>query len=238
MTDLEYLKRYGNPETFLADQEKLKQGVPVQYIVGNVDFYGLPIHVNPSVLIPRFETEELVERTIALIHQMWDQPVRIADIGTGSGCIAIALKKKVDSEVVAVERSKEALEVAKENAFFNQVDITFLEGDLLTPLTGTFDVVISNPPYISRDETIMELVEKNEPHEALYADENGTYYYRKMLENVRSYLNKKALIAFEIGSKQKEALLALASKTFPSAHSWVEQDLQRRDRFFFLTLDE
>lgn len=237
MTDLEYLKKYGNRATFLEDQEKLKQGVPVQYLVGHVSFYGYPIKVNPHVLIPRFETEELVEKVLHYVKEK-TAPLRIADIGTGSGCIAIALAKKLHSEIVAVDLSREALAVARENAAINQVSITFLEGDLLGPLEGTFDVIISNPPYIAPEEEIMEIVRKNEPALALYAEEDGTYCYRKMLESISPYLKKQSLVAFEIGAAQGEKLLTYAQQLFPNQTAWIEQDLQGRDRFFFLSIDE
>lgn len=237
MTDLEYLKKYGNRATFLEDQEKLKQGVPVQYLVGHVSFYGYPIKVNPHVLIPRFETEELVEKVLHYVKEK-TAPLRIADIGTGSGCIAIALAKKLRSEIVAVDISKEALAVARENATINQVSITFLEGNLLEPLEGSFDVIISNPPYIAKEEEIMEIVRKNEPALALYAEEDGTYCYRKMLESISPYLKKQSLVAFEIGADQGEKLLTYAQQLFPNQTAWIEQDLQGRDRFFFLSIDE
>lgn len=232
MKDIEYLKKYGNPDTFFEDKEKLGK-VPVQYLVGNVDFYGIPIKVNPNVLIPRFETEELVEKIIKYSKKL-NKKLSIVDLGTGSGCIAIALAKKLNAKVTAVDISPLALETAKQNALNNQVEIDFLEGNMLEPLSSTFDIIVSNPPYIDESEEIMELVKNNEPSLALYAYENGTYYYRKILENAQTYLNNKGIIAFEIGDKQGPKLIELSQQCFPNSESRIEQDMQGRDRFFFL----
>lgn len=229
MTDLEYLKKYykGNLEEAIS---KLNEGIPVQYIVGNVDFYGINLDVNPSVLIPRFETEELVYKVLK--YSSVKNP-RIVDIGTGSGAIAIALKKNIPCEVVATDISSDALEVAKNNAFKNNVSIDFRLGNILEPLNGKFDIIISNPPYIAYDEEIMEIVKNNEPHIALYADNNGLYYYEEILKNIKDYLNNKYLIAFEIGEKQGEALKKI-SKKYLNKEAIIEKDMQGRDRFAFI----
>lgn len=235
MTDIEYLKKYLEPSKLKEGIEQLKQGLPVQYIVGNVDFYGYPIKVNRSVLIPRFETEELVDRTIRYVKQYLGESIRIVDLGTGSGCIAITLKKELpSSDIVAVDISKEALDVARQNARLNQVEITFLEGDMLKPLNGKFDLIISNPPYIGTEEKIMDLVYQNEPHQALFAPHQGLYYYEQILTHVENYLNQYFILAFEIGYQQGDALLELAHSLFPQANIKIEQDLQGRDRYLFI----
>ncbi len=235
MTDIEYLKKYLEPSKLEEGIEQLKQGLPVQYIVGNVDFYGYPIKVNRSVLIPRFETEELVDRTIRYVKQYLGESIRIVDLGTGSGCIAITLKKELpSSDIVAVDISKEALDVARQNARLNQVEITFLEGDMLKPLNGKFDLIISNPPYIGTEEKIMDLVYQNEPHQALFAPHQGLYYYEQILTHVENYLNQYFILAFEIGYQQGDALLELAHSLFPQANIKIEQDLQGRDRYLFI----
>ena len=135
MTDIEYLKKYLTKEKFDEGIEKLKQGIPVQYIVGSTNFYGYEIKVNENVLIPRFETEQLIEKTINYIKEYFDKNISIVDLGTGSGCIAITLKKKINADVTAVDISEKALNVAKENAINNDVQIEFLQGDMLNPLT-------------------------------------------------------------------------------------------------------
>ena len=239
MTELEYLKKYLEKEKLEEGIKQLESGVPVQYIVGNVDFYGNIIEVNPNVLIPRFETEELVDRTITYIKKYLGTHGKIVDLGTGSGCIAITLKKKLpDFSLTAVDISKEALEVAKRNAKNNDVAIQFLEGDMLEPLEETYDVVISNPPYIGEEEDIMDLVYDHEPHLALFAPNQGLYYYEKILTHVENYLNDSFLLAFEIGESQGEALLTLATSTFPQDSVWLEKDLQGRDRYLFVVRSE
>ena len=134
MQEREYLKKYLDSSKLEEGIKLLEEGVPVQYIVGNVDFYGNIFKVNKNVLIPRFETEELVEKTINYISDYFDKKIDIVDIGTGSGCIAITLKKNLDCNVDAVDISPNALEVAKENAKVLNTEVNFIEGDLLKPL--------------------------------------------------------------------------------------------------------
>lgn len=233
MKDIGYLKKYykGNIE---EAKERLKQGEPVQYIIGNVDFYGNIINVNKNVLIPRFETEELMSRTIDYIKFNYNNKLDIADIGTGSGCIAITLKKELNCNVDAVDISSKAIELAKENALANNVDIDFYIGNLLEPLNKKYDIIISNPPYISYDEEIMDIVKNNEPEIALYAPNDGTYYYKEILKNSRKYLKGEFSIIFEIGSKQGDKLISLAKKYYPEARIKIDQDLQGNDRYCFI----
>lgn len=233
MNDLEYLKKYYNGDIEDAIK-RLNDGEPVQYIVGNVDFYGNIFEVNKNVLIPRFETEELVDKTINYINEYFDKKVDIVDIGTGSGCIAITLKKNLDSNVDAVDISVNALEVAKKNASNLNANVNFIEGDLLNPLTKKYDVIVSNPPYIAYDEEIMEIVKNNEPHLALYADNNGLKCYEEILKAANKYLNEKSLIAFEIGYTQANAIKSIAKQYFPNSIIRVEKDLQGKDRFIFI----
>lgn len=234
MTDIEYLKKYydGPLEEALKELEK---GKPVQYIVGNVDFFGINLKVNENVLIPRFETEELVDKVINY-SKIFNKKLKVVDIGTGSGAIAITLKKKLNAELTATDISNEALEVAKENALINNVQIDFKLGNLLEPLNEKYDILVSNPPYIAYDEEIMEIVKNNEPHLALYAANNGLYCYEEILKNVKNYLNEKALIAFEIGEKQGEALKELSLK-YLNVEAKIEKDLQGRERFAFIFLN-
>ena len=230
MTDLEYLKKYYQGDLEEA-KKKLAAGLPVQYIVGNVDFYGITLKVNEDVLIPRFETEELVSKVIQYAANFKNPS--IVDIGTGSGAIAITLKKKLTSSVTATDISKKALNVAKENALENNASINFKEGNLLEPLTEKYDIVVSNPPYIAYDEEIMDVVKNNEPHLALYAPNNGIYYYEEILKNIKKYLNDKYLIAFEIGKSQGKKIQEL-SKKYLDNEAVIEKDLSGRDRFAFI----
>jgi release factor glutamine methyltransferase len=233
MNELEYLKKYykGNIEDAI---NLLNSGIPVQYIVGNVDFYGLNIEVNKNVLIPRFETEELIEKTIEYSKKYLIEPLDIVDLGTGSGCIAITLKKHLNALVDAVDISSSALDAAKKNAKNNNVDINFYNGDMLNPLDKKYDLIISNPPYISKEEEIMNIVKNNEPHIALYADNYGLYFYEEILKNAKKYLKNKAIIAFEIGEKQGIKIKEIALKYFNNSKISIEKDLTGVDRFFFL----
>ena len=231
MTELEYLEKYLPSEKLEEGIRKYNLGIPVQYIVGNVDFYGNIIEVNENVLIPRFETEELVDRVIKRLKDKIN--LDIVDLGTGSGCIAIALAKNLDCVVDAVDISNNALEVAKKNACDNNVNINFYLGDMLEPLNKKYDLIISNPPYIAYDEEIMNIVKYNEPSIALYADNGGLYYYEQILKKCAKYLKKNGLIAFEIGYKQADKITKLAYY-YLNCEVRVEQDLQGRDRYIFI----
>ena len=236
MTDIEYLKKYLPEEKLEDGLKRLEKGEPVQYIVGNVDFYGFTFKVNPCVLIPRFETEELVSKTIEYANIVFKEPFKAVDLGTGSGCIAITLKKKLGSkiDISAVDISKAALEVAMENAKDNEVEINFYHGDMLEPLNEKYDLIISNPPYISADEEIMKIVKDNEPSIALYAENDGLANYEKILSKARNYLNSKSMLAFEIGWWQASRVIEIANKYFPESLIKVEKDLQEKDRFVFI----
>ena len=233
MTDIEYLKKYLNENELEEGLKKLKTGYPAQYIIGDVNFYGNKILVNENVLIPRFETELLVEKTINYIKETFNGNIKILDIGTGSGAIAISLKKAFpNSEVTAIDISEEALKVAKENAKLNNVEINFIKSDILSNVKGKFDVVISNPPYIDYDEKIDEKVRKYEPHLALFADDNGLYFYKEIFKNIKSFLKGKFLLAFEIGEKQGKILEEEALKYFNNV--FIEKDFPGKDRFLFI----
>ena len=232
MKDIEYLKKYykGNLEEAL---KQLELGIPVQYIVGNVNFYGYDFKVNKDVLIPRFETEELVNRTIKYIKKYISTP-KIVDVGTGSGCIAITLSKELNMRVDATDISPKALEIAKINNKDNNSNVTFYEGNMLEPLKKIYNVIISNPPYISRNEEIEDIVKKNEPEIALYADNDGLYYYEQILKNAKNYLEEKSIIAFEIGYLQGKQIESIAKQYFPESEILIEQDLSNKDRFIFI----
>lgn len=231
---IEYLKKYLKQDNLEEGIKKLNQGIPVQYIIGNVDFYGNLIDVNENVLIPRFETEGLVEKTIERLKNK--NNLKIVDLGTGSGCIAITLAKKLNCKVDAVDISPKALEVAKKNAKNNNVSINFYLGDLLTPLKNKYDCIISNPPYIAYDEDVMDIVYNNEPHIALFASNNGLKCYEDILKNCHKYLNEKALIAFEIGYKQGKKIKELALKYLDCTVT-IEKDLSDKDRYVFIQLN-
>lgn len=230
----EYLKRYykGNLDDALA---RLKNGEPAQYIVGNTNFYGYEINVNKNVLIPRRETEELVEAVINRLDP-FSNPV-IADVGTGSGAIAIALSNELNTHVYASDISGEALAVAAQNAVKTGANITFLQGDMLAPFIERkikIDVLVSNPPYIKEDEEIEEVVRNNEPAIALFAKNEGLEYYEKILKNAKAVLNDKFLIAFEIGLTQAEGVKRLSQKYLGLVNVEIKKDLSGKNRMVFV----
>lgn len=233
MSDIDYLKKYYDGD---IDEgiRLLKSGIPVQYIVGNVDFYGYNFLVNSNILIPRFETEELVDYTIKYVHEFFDDSVRIVDLGCGSGCISISLSCALGVCVDAVDISSDALSVARENCVRNNASVNFYLGDMFEPLHDKYDVIISNPPYISYDEDIDEIVRNNEPHLALYADNDGLYFYDEILKNCSRYLNNRFLIAFEIGCTQGDRVRNLAYKYLGDVSVSILKDLSDRDRFVFI----
>lgn len=233
MSEEEYLKKYLPQDKLENGLKQLKEGKPVQYIVGNVDFYDVNLLVNENVLIPRFETEYLVEKTINYAQNM-EAPLDILDIGTGSGAIAITLAKHIYSHVLATDISEKALNIAKKNAKRNNVNINFTQSDLFHHIKGKFDIIISNPPYIAKDEIIDPLVKNNEPHLALYAENNGLYFYQNILKNVKPYLKDKSLIAFEIGMTQSQAITELAKTYLPNSTVKTEKDLTGKDRYIFI----
>ena len=235
-SDIDYLKKYLSSDKLDEGIELLKKGISPQYIVGNVCFYGNIINVNSNVLIPRFETELLVEKTIKYSKEIFcNNKINILDIGTGSGCISITLKKELDCKVVGVDISNEALEVSRENAFSNNVDIEFINSDVFSNVSDCFDVIISNPPYIREDEEIEDIVKNNEPHLALYATDEGLYFYDRILRECKEYLNDKFLLAFEIGYKQGEDIKCLAYKYLDNINVSVEKDYSNKDRFVFIS---
>ncbi len=234
MTDKEYLEKYLPKEKIAEGLKKLKNNIPPQYIVGNVDFYDVNLLVNENVLIPRFETELLVEKTINYAKQYFQNKIDLLDIATGSGNIAITLKKHLNAKVVASDISIKALEIAKKNAQRNKQEITFIQSDMLDKIKGKFDIIISNPPYVSTEDPIDEIVKNNEPHLALYAKEDGLYYYKKILQEIKPYLKEKSLIAFEIGYKQSEKITNFIKQYLPDAIFKTEKDLTGKDRFIFI----
>ncbi len=231
-----YLYQYiDDKKNYIKGIKKIIKGIPVQQVIGNVDFNGSTIKINKDVLIPRFETEELVEKTINYITKHFNGCNTLVDLGTGSGCIAITLKKAFPNFVVeAVDISDKALKIAKYNAKKNDTDIKFYLGDMFKPLNKKYDMVISNPPYIGRTEEIMDLVKNNEPSIALFADNQGLKCYKDILKDAHKYLNKKNLISFEIGEKQSSLIKKMALKYYPDSKIVIEKDLQGRERFLFI----
>jgi release factor glutamine methyltransferase len=216
------------PEEQLADLknilQRLQKEEPIQYILGNTEFYGLPFFVDENTLIPRSETEELVAWVIEEVAKLQSNTVTklsILDIGTGTGCIPISLAKNLpNAKITAVDISSKALEVAKKNAQLNKVTIDFIELDILTTksLPQEFDVIVSNPPYVRALEKveIKNNVLENEPHLALFvADENPLIFYNQIADLAKQQLSKNGLLFFEINQYLgKETIALLEEKGF------------------------
>ena len=213
--------------------DKINNGYPIQYAIGNVEFLNTKINVDERVLIPRYETELLVDKTIKYIKKYFQKKVNILDLGTGSGCIAIALKKNVDCNIIALDISKEALEVAKDNADINGVDVTFLLGTMADKLSSNYDVIISNPPYIPFDGYVEDIVKNNEPNVALYAPDEGIFYYKEIISKHMNNLNKPGIMAFEIGDNEDELLMDVLKNNNITNYSF-EKDLTDRIRYLFI----
>lgn len=210
--------------------QQLSQHRPAQYIIGKADFHDLKFAVDERVLIPRPETEELVD---LILQENSRAGLRILDIGTGSGAIAISLAKaRPDWEVVAVDISEDALAVAQENARSNQVSVQFIQSDVLQAVTGQFDIIVSNPPYISPDDKdeVGANVLTSEPHLALFAEENGLAIYRQIAEQAGTFLKENGKLYFEIGYKQGQALTDLLALHFPEKRVRVIKDQFGQDR--------
>lgn len=185
--------------------KKRAERVPLQYITGEQEFMGLTFHVNSNVLIPRQDTETLVEEAIKLV----EPGMSILDMCTGSGCIIISILKKCSGiQGTGSDISKQALNVAKENAKLNNVAVDFERSDMFENLSDKYDMIVSNPPYIRSDvvPTLMPEVCEFEPLDALDGHEDGLYFYRKIIKECKSFLKEDGKILFEIGNDQGQAV--------------------------------
>jgi release factor glutamine methyltransferase len=220
--------------------ERLKKEEPIQYILGETEFYGLPFKVNKNTLIPRPETEELVEWIIKEVKKK-QELLSILDIGTGTGCIPISLKKHLpNTNISAIDISEEAIQTAKQNAKLNEVDISFIKQDILKTevLSGMFDIIISNPPYVRELEKveIKNNVLKNEPHLALFVkDDNPLLFYKKIADLAKNNLTKNGLLFFEINQYLgAETVEMLKNKGFTQIE--LQKDIFGNDRMIKASL--
>ncbi len=218
----------------------LHHNKPIQYLVGKTTFYGYDFKVNEDVLIPRFETEELVENILYRYDRYFkDKDVEVVDIGTGSGCIAISLAlEEKHMHLTATDISEKAICVARENALNLGAKVDFLVGDMLEPLTKKYDILVSNPPYIPSSEEVDSLVKDNEPNIALFGGNDGLKFYEIILKNAANYLNEKAMICFEHGYDKKKEIEALALKYFKNAKVETLKDLEGKDRMTFIYIGD
>ena len=226
-----------------AGIKRLVAGEPLGHVLGFEWFYGYRFKVNEDVLIPRPETEELVANVLAAYDEYFSnvENVMAVDIGTGSGAIAISLKKEEPNlHMMATDISEKAVLVAKDNAQENEAIVSFLVGDMLQPLIERdikVDILISNPPYIPKEEVMEDSVVNYEPHVALFGGEDGLKFYRVIFENAPQVLKEKAMMAFEMGYNQKEALSALAKSYFPAEKIEVMKDMNGKNRMLFVYLN-
>ena len=217
-------------EQLKAIQDQLLAHKPAQYIIGSSDFHGLNLKVDERVLIPRPETEELVE---LILSENPETSLFVLDIGTGSGAIALALaNSRPDWQITASDLSRDALSLAAENAQSCGLSLTFVQSDCLDAIQGKFDIIVSNPPYISeadKDEVGLNVL-ASEPHMALFAGENGYAIYRKIAEQAGDYLTEKGKIYLEIGYKQGDGVVDLLKQFSPQKRIRVLKDQFGKDR--------
>ena len=237
-------RRFAHQELLISDEEELKEitsvlktGKPYQQILGHTEFYGKKFFVDENVLIPRPETEELVELAKIEIQNLKSkiQNLKLLDIGTGSGIIPITLKKHFpNAEISAIDISEKALEIAKKNADFHKTEINFIQKDYLnTELTENYDIIISNPPYIGIEENIEieDSVKGFEPNIALFSPtSDALIFYKKIAKDGEKYLNENGMIFLEINQKLGKETLELFSNY---SESRLIKDLSGNDRFVF-----
>ena len=234
----EQISKENEDKYFSLIEKHIKEDVPLSHLVGFEYFYDRKYKVTKDVLSPRMETEELIYKVIEYVKASNNNNnFKILDLCTGSGIIAITLKKELEQvsvDVIASDISEEAIEVAKENAQSHDATIKFIKSDIFNNIDDKFDIIVSNPPYIDRKDevTMQDNVLKYDPHLALFAEEEGMYFYRKIIEQANDYLNKNGVIFFEIGYDQKDKIIKLANLNGYSAE--VYKDINGRDRMAFL----
>lgn len=225
-------------QQFWSQMHELLSGKPLQYVIGQESFYGRLFKVDANVLIPRPETEELVFEALKRCRMLFhDQVISVVDIGTGSGAIAVSFKKEwPEANVYGTDISEGALAIAKQNAEALDADISFRQGDMTAPIADQkWDVVLSNPPYIAYNEAhqMTNSVLDHEPHRALFAKDDGLYFYQQLANTLPPLMNKRSLIGVEIGYQQGEAVHKLFQQAFPNAVVDIVKDINGKDRMIF-----
>lgn len=231
--DTESYKRF-----LYAVDDYIKHHKPVQHITESEYFYGHKFCVNCNVLIPRYETEELVSYLLEMMDEYFEnnETIDLVDIGTGSGCLATVLDLE-DKRVTAIgtDISEEALKVARKNAELLNSNVIFKQGDMLEPVRGqTFDVLVSNPPYIPNNEKVDPLVKDHEPHIALFGGEDGLDFYRQIIEGAESILKERYIIAFEHAYDKAKQIKRLLKKNLKNVTIIQKKDMQGKDRMTFV----
>lgn len=220
---------------YMQKIEELKNHKPIQYIIKKQEFMGYDFYVDENVLIPQPDTENLVEEVLFIINSIKDKSLKILDLCTGSGAIAISLSKILNSDKILIygsDISEKALKIAQDNAIQNCSKVVFLKSNIFNEINNNykFDIIVSNPPYIET-KTIEELSEevKYEPHLALDGGEDGLYFYREIIKNAKKYLNPNGYLAFEIGYNQKKQVEKLLEENgYKNIYS--RKDLSGNDR--------
>ena len=233
----EQLSKEKEDKYFSLIEKHIKEDVPLSHLVGFEYFYDRKFKVTKDVLSPRMETEELIYKVVDYIKANDKDNLKILDLCTGSGIIAITLRKELENmslEVVASDISEEALKVAKENSIMNEAEVKFIQSDIFENINEKFDIIVSNPPYIAYSDkiTMEDNVLNYDPHLALFAEEDGMYFYREIVENAKEYLEEDGLVFFEIGYDQREKILKLANENKFKAE--VYKDINGRDRMAIL----
>ena len=233
----EQMSKENEEKYFSLIEKHIKEDVPLSHLAGFEYFYDRKFKVTKDVLSPRMETEELIYKVIEYVKKTNKNNLKILDLCTGSGIIAITIKKELEQvsvDVIASDISEEAIEVAKENARFHEATIKFIKSDIFYNIDDKFDIIVSNPPYIDRKDevTMLDNVLKYDPHLALFAEEEGLYFYRKIIEQAKDYLKENGVMFFEIGYDQKDKIIQLADMNEYSAK--VYKDINGRDRMAFL----
>lgn len=224
-------------QQFQTDLNQLLLGKPVQYIVQQADFYGMTLTVNQHVLIPRVETEELVDWILSETNDKSQEPLSVLDIGTGSGAIAIALKKnRPDWQLSASDISTEALKVAEENAKNQGTTINFIVSDVFTKIKSAFDIIVSNPPYIATNEVAYmdRQVLNYEPKIALFAADKGLAIYKRLAEGLSSHLKPAGKLFVEIGFRQESAVEHIFKTQLPKSKVRARHDITGNQRMIEL----
>lgn len=225
---------------YLDTVRKLVEGYPIQYITNHQEFMKLDFYVDKNVLIPRADTEILVEEAIDFIRNKKSEKIKILDICTGSGAIAVSVAKNIENAYVyATDLSDKALEVAQKNALKNGVlnKCEFIKSDMFENITGKFDVIISNPPYIkSKEIESLDLNVKKEPLIALDGGEDGLDFYRILIDNAHKFLEKDGRLFLEIGYDQKEEVINLLKASCKYKKIYSKKDLSGNDRIIYATI--
>ena len=225
LTNIEYTE-------FTKYIEQIIDGKPLQYITQKQEFMGMDFFVNEDVLIPQPDTEILVETVLDICKRYGNQSLRILDLCTGSGAIAISLSKILDTQIFASDVSTNALEVAEKNNVLNNTKVEFIESNLFEQINGEkFDIIVSNPPYIKNEE-IKSLPKQvqNEPYIALAGGEDGLDFYRKIIDEAYKHINKNGYLCLEIGYDQKEDLIKLIKQNENYEYENCIKDLSNNDR--------